>query len=166
MRDEVQTGIAKLGNIMRRDRGRHADGDALRAIGQEIGKSSRQNHRLGLVAGIIVTEIDGILVDAFEQQARDLRHPRFGIAIGRGAIAIDIAEIALPIDERIARGKILREADERLIDRLVAVRMERTHHVADDFRTFLERGAGIEPQDVHAIKDAPVHRLQAVARVW
>ena len=43
--------------------------------------------------------------------------------------------------------------------------MERAHHVADDFCTFLEGGAGVETQDAHAIKNAPVNRLQAVAGI-
>ena len=99
------------------------------------------------------------------KRPRDIRHPRFGVTIGGGAIAIDIAEIALPVDERIARGKILREAHKRIIDRLIAVRMERAHHVADDLRAFLEGGAGIEPQNMHAIEDAPVDRFQPVAGI-
>ena len=45
------------------------------------------------------------------------------------------------------------------------MRMERAHHVADDLRAFLERRAGVEPEDVHAVEDAAMHRLQPVARV-
>ena len=165
MRDEMERRVAELGEIMRRNRGRHADRNALRAIGEQIRQGGGQDDRLLLVARIIVAEIDRVLVDAFEQKPRDIGHPRFGVAIGGGAIAIDIAEIALPVDERIARGKILGEAHKRVIDRLIAMRMERAHHIADDLRAFLESGAGIEPQNMHAIEDAPVHRLQPVAGV-
>ena len=77
---------------------------------------------------------------------RDLGQPRFGVAHGGGIIAVDIAEIALPVDQRIALGEILREAHQRVVDRLVAMRMELAHHVADDLGGLLERGAGIEPQ--------------------
>ena len=101
----MQQRIAQFGDIVGRDRRCHADGDALRAIGEQVGETRRQDDRLGLVAGIIVAEIDGIFVDAFEQQARN-SVIRFGVAIGRGAITVDIAEIALSIDERIARGEI------------------------------------------------------------
>ena len=45
------------------------------------------------------------------------------------------------------------------------MRMERAHHVADDLGGFLERRAGIEPQQPHAVEDAPMHRLQAVAGI-
>ena len=150
---------------MRRDRRRHADGDALRAIGEQVRQSRGKDDRLLLVAGIIVAEIDRVFVDSFEQKARDLGHPRFGVAIGGGAIAIDIAEVSLTLDQRVARGKILREPHQGVIDRLVAMRMERAHHVADDFRAFLEGGAGVEPQDLHAVENAPMHGLQPVARI-
>jgi len=49
------------------------------------------------------------------------------------------------------------EADQCIVNRLVAVRMEIAHHVADDFRRFLERGTWIEAQQPHAVEDAPVH---------
>ncbi len=110
-------------------------------------------------------EIDGVFVDAVEQQPRDLGQARFGVAVGGGVIAVDIAEIALAVDQRIARGKILRQPHQRVVDRLVAMRMEIAHHVADDLRRLLESRAGIEPQQPHAVEDAPVHGLEPVARV-
>ena len=61
------------------------------------------------LAVIVRTEIDRVLVDAVEQQPRDFGHARFGVTIGGGIIAVDVAEIALAVDQRIARGKILRE---------------------------------------------------------
>ena len=117
------------------------------------------------VARIIVAPIDRVFVDALHDEARDIGHARFGVAVGGGVIAVDVAEIALPLDQRIARGEVLREAHQRLVDRLVAMRMERAHHVADDLGAFLEGRAGVEPQDVHAVEDAAVHGLQAVASV-
>ena len=161
----MDRGIDQLGDIVRRDRGRHADRDALRAVGQQIGECAGQHHRLGRLAVVVGPEVDRVLVDAFEQQARDLGHARFGVAIGGRVIAVDVAEVALPVDQRIARGEILRETHQRVIDRLVAVRMERAHHVADDLGGLLEGRAGIEAQEPHPVKDAPVHRFQPVAGV-
>ena len=114
---------------------------------------------------IVRAEVDRVLLDALEQKARDLGHARFGVAIGGGVIAVDISEIALPVDQRIARGEILRQPHQRVVNRLVAMRMEITHHVADDLRRFLERRPRIEPQQPHAVEDAAVHRFQAVARI-
>ena len=150
---------------MRRDRGRHADRDALRSVGEQIREGGRQNHRLLRNAVVVRPEIDGIFVDAVEQKPRDFRKPRFGIAVGCGIIAVDIAEIALAVDQRIARGKILRQPNQCIVNRLVAVRMEIAHHVADDFRRLLEGRAWIEPQEPHAVENAAVHRFEPIARV-
>ena len=128
--------------VVRRDRGRHADGDALRAVGQQIGERARQHDRLGLAAVVGRAEIDRVLVDAVEQQPRHLGQPRFGVAHRRRVIAVDVAEVALPVDQRIALREILREPHQRVVDRLVAVRMEFADHVADHARRLLERLAG------------------------
>ncbi len=45
------------------------------------------------------------------------------------------------------------------------MRMERAHHVADDFGGLFERRTGVEPQQAHAIENAAMHRLQPVAGV-
>ncbi len=142
----MQRGVAQFGGVVRRDGGRHADRDALRAVGEQIGKGRRQHHRLFAGAVIGGAEIDRVLVDAVEQQPRHLGQARFGVAHGGGVIAVDVAEIALPVDQRIALGEILRQPHQRVVDRLVAVRVEITHHVADHLGRFLEGGAGIEPQ--------------------
>ena len=163
--DQIERGVAQLGHVVRRDGGRHADGDALRAVGEQIGKCRRQHHRLAAGAVIGRTEIDRVLVDAIEQQSGNFGEPRLGVAHGGGVIAVDIAEIALPVDQRIALREILRQTHQRVVDRLVAVRMEITHHVADHLGRFLEGRIGVEPQHAHAVEDAAVHRLQAVARV-
>ncbi len=150
---------------MRRDRGRHADRDALRSVGQQIRERARQHHRLFGEAVIVRTEVDRVLVDALEQKPRDLGHARFGVAIGGGVIAVDIAEVPLPVDQRIAGREVLREPHQCVVDRLIAVRMEVTHHVAHDLCGLLGRRARIQPQQVHAVQDAAVDRLQPVPRI-
>ena len=134
-------------------------------LASRLGNAAGSTTGSSLGAVIGRAEIDRVLVDAVEQQPRDLGQPRFGVAHGGGVIAVDIAEIALPVDQRIALGEILREPHQRVVDRLVAVRMEIAHHVADDLGRFLERRAGIEPQQPHAVEDAAVHRLEPVARI-
>ena len=42
--DQMQRRVAKLGRVVRRDRGGHADGDALRAVRQQIREAARQHH--------------------------------------------------------------------------------------------------------------------------
>ena len=100
-----------------------------------------------------------------QQRFSDSRQPCLGVAIGGGVIAVDIAEIALPIDQRIAQREILGEADHRVIDRLVAVRVILADHVADDTRAFLIALRGIELQQPHRPQQPPMHRLQPIAHV-
>ena len=150
---------------MRRDRGRHADRDALRAVGEQVGERARQHHRLAFAAVVGRAEIDRVLVDAVDQKPRHLGQARLGVAHRGRVIAVDVAEVALPVDQRIALREILREAHQRVIDRLVAVRMEFADDVADDACALLEGCAGIEAQLPHGKQHPAVHRLEAVARV-
>src|SRR6202040_1828249 len=48
---------------------------------------------------------------------------------------------------------------------LVAVGMEIAHDVADNLGRFFELRARIEAQKSHAIEDAPMDRLEAIARI-
>src|SRR5260370_122753 len=77
-------------------------------------------------------------------------------------IAVDRAEIALPVDQRHAHGEFLRYADHRVVDRLVAMRMVFTDDVTDDARGLHVFLVGRVPLLVHGIKDAAMHRLEAV----
>ena len=137
----------------------------MRAVRQQIGKRRRQDHRFLAGAVIASAEVDGVFVDAVDQQARDFGEPRFGVAHGGGVIAVDISEIALPVHERIALREILREPHQCVVDRLIAVRMEIAHHVADDLGGFLESLPRFKPQQPHAVEYAAVHRFEPVARI-
>ena len=136
----MDRGGADFAGVVRRDRGRHADRDTRRAIRQQIRERARQDDGFGFLAVIGGAEIDRVLVDAGQHRARDLGQPRLGVAHRGGVIAVDIAEIALALDQRIARGEILRHAHHGVVDRGVAVRMVFAHHVADDAGAFLEAG--------------------------
>ena len=92
--------------VVRRDVGRHADRDAGRAIDQQIGNAGGKDFGLEFAFVVVGAEIDGFLVDVFEQRGGDAREPGFGVPHGRGRIAIDRAEVALAIDQRIAHGEI------------------------------------------------------------
>ena len=135
------------------------------AVGEEIGEGAGEDD--GLLFGAVIgrPEIDGVLVDAVEEEARHLGEPRLGVTHGGRVIAVDIAEVALPFDQRVAGGELLGEPHQRVVDRLVAVRMELADDVADDARRFLEGGAGLEPELAHGVEEAAVDRLQPVAHV-
>ena len=163
--DQRHAGVDHLAQIVRRDVGGHADGDAAGAVDQQIGEARRQHRRLAEFAGIVEREIDGVEIDVVEQRHRRLGEPRLGVAFGRRRVAVDRAEIALPVDQRQAHGEVLRQPHQRVVDRLVAMRMVFAHHVADDAGGFLVRLVRREAVLVHRVEDAPVHRLQAVAHV-
>ena len=164
--DEMERGVTEFGDVVRRNRRRHADRDALRAIGEQVRHRRRHDDRLFGVAGVIVAPVDRVFLDALHDEARHVGHARLGVAVGGGVVAVDVAEIALPLDQRIARGEVLRETHQRLVDRLIAVRVERPHHVADDLGAFLKGRAGVEPEDMHAVENAAMHGFKPVARVW
>ena len=134
-------------------------------LASRLGNAPGQHHRLVFRAVIGRPEVDRVLVDAVDQEPRDLGEPRLGVAHRRGIIAVDVAEIALAVDQRIALGEVLREPHQRIVNSLVTMRMELADDVADDARAFLERGAGVEPQQPHRVEEAAVNRLQSVARI-
>ena len=51
---------------MRRDVGRHADGDAARAVDEQVGEARGEHLRFALGAVVIRREIDGVLVEIVE----------------------------------------------------------------------------------------------------
>ena len=163
--DQMQAGPHQLVDVVRRDVGRHADRDPARPVRQQVRKRRRQNHRLAFGAVVIVAEIDRVLGQTVQQRRRRRRQPRLGVALRRRVVAVDVAEIALPVDQRIADVEILREARQRVIDRLVAMRVIIAHHLADDLGAFPELRARLQLQPAHRVEDAPMDRLQPVARV-
>ena len=163
--NHMQRGVAQLGGVVRRDRGGHAHRDARGAVGQQVREGTGQDDRLAFLAVVGLAEIDGVLVDAVEQKLGDGGEPRLGVAHRRGVIAVDIAKIALPLDERIAHREILGQTHHRVVDRLIAVGVELTHDVADDAGALLEAGIRIKLQKPHREEKPPVHGLQPVAHI-
>ena len=94
-----------------------------------------------------------------------LRHAHFGVTHGRRGVAVDGAEVALPVDEQVAHRERLREADDRVVDRDVAVRVVLTDDVADDARGLLVGAVVVVAELAHRMQHAPMHGLQAVADV-
>src|SRR4029079_8590932 len=77
----------------------------------------------------------------------------------------DVPEVALPVDEWVAHRERLREPYQRVVDRDVAVRVVRPHHVADDPRALETRPVRLQAGLVHRVEDAAMHRLQPVTNV-
>ena len=160
-----EAGVDQLAGVVRRDRGGHADGDAGGAVGEQVGEAGGQDD--GLVVGAVVggLEVDRVLFDAVEQQRGGHRQLSLGVAHGRGVIAVDVAEVALPVDLRIALGEVLGHADQGVVDRLVAVRVIAAHHLADHLGALARGVLGVQPHLAHGVQHAALNRLQAVADV-
>ena len=173
-------GVDQFSDIMRRNAGRHADRDAAGAIGEQIGEKAGKHLRLLILAIIGRAEIDRSFVQPRHQISRRLRQPRFGIAHGRGIIAVDISEIPLPVDQRRPQGKVLRQPHHGVIDRRVAMGVIFADHVANDTGAFLVGGgvprrigreyvgagpARLHPQQPHRPEQAAMHGLQPIAQV-
>ena len=91
---------------------------------------------VGSVARLVVVrdEIDRVLVHVVHQRGAEMRHARLGVPHRRRRIAFDRAEVALPIDERLAHRPRLRHVHERRVNHRVAVRVIVTARVAEDLR--------------------------------
>ena len=61
-------GVDHLAEIVRRDVGGHADGDAAGAVDQQVRELRRQDHRLLLAAVVVRLEVDRLLVEIVEQR--------------------------------------------------------------------------------------------------
>ena len=163
--DEQDRGFDHFLQVVRRDVGRHADRDAGRAVDEKIGNARGQDDRLFFALIEIGSEIDGFLFDVREHLLGDLRKARLGVTHRRRRIAVDRAVVALAVDQRVAHVEILRQANERVVDGRVAVRMVFAEDFADDLRALAVGLRRREAQLVHAEENAPVHGLQAVAHV-
>ena len=154
-----------LGQVVRRDVRRHADGDARASVDEEVREAGRKHERLALRLVVVRAEVDGVGVELAQHLLGELREPCLGVAHRGRRIVVDRAEVALPVDQRIPERERLREANERVVDRLVAVRMMVAHHIADDVGALHVRPARAVAVRPHRVEDPPVHRLQPVAHV-
>ena len=136
-----------------------------RAVDEQVGELGRQDRRLLLGAVVVVDEVDGVLVDVGEHLAGDRGQARLGVAHGGRRVAVDRAEVALAVDERIAHREVLGEADQRVVQRAVAVRVVLAHHLADDRGALAVRAGGRQAHLAHRVQDPAVDRLEPVADV-
>jgi hypothetical protein len=126
----------------------------------------RRQHR-GLALGLVVVgrEIDRLLVDVGEQFVGDARHAHFGVTHGRRGVAVDGAEVALPVDQHVAHRERLRHAHDGVVDGRVAVGVVLADDVADDAGGLLVGLVPVVAEFAHGVQHAPVHRLEAVADI-
>jgi len=139
--------------------------DPGRAVDEQVRESGRQHRRLPLRLVVVRLVLDGVGVDVPQHLRREPREPRLGVAHRGRRVVVDRAEVALPVDERVAQRERLRHPHERVVDGRVAVRVVLAHDVADGRRRLLVRPVRLQAGLVHAVEHAAVNGLEAVAHV-
>ena len=163
--DVGDQGVADLAEVVRRDRGRHADGDAARAVDQQVGELAGQDPRLLVLLVVVGLEVDGVELDVLEHLGGDRAELGLGVPHGRRGQAVDAAEVALAGDQQVPHVPPLGHAGQGGIDRVVAVRVITLHRLADDARALAGGAAGAQPEVAHRHQDPPLRRLEPVADV-
>ncbi len=100
--EQVQTGIHHFVQVVRRDVGGHAHGNAARAVDQQVGQAGGQHQGLFFAAVVVGAEVDRFFLDVGQHLVRDLRHADFGVPHGRSVVAVHRAKVALAIDQHVA----------------------------------------------------------------
>ena len=94
----VQTRVHHFVQVVRRNVGGHAHGNAARAIDQQVRYARRQHQRLFFAAVVVGPEINRFLVDVGQHFLGDLGQPDFGVTHGRRVVAVHRAEVTLAVD--------------------------------------------------------------------
>ena len=152
--DDADDRVEHLGRVVRRQARRHADGDAERAVDEQVGELARQDGRLHEPVVVVGLEVDGAKLEIVEHVDRGLRHAGLGVSHGRGRIALDGSEVALGLDQRHAHTPVLREADEGGVDDALAVRVVVAGGVAGDLGALEVLLGRPELEVVHRLEDA------------
>ena len=163
--DQMQAGADQLFDVMRRNIGRHAHGDPCGPVGQKVREGGGQHHRFVERAIVVFAEINGVFIEAFQQRLSRGGHPCLSVTRGSWVIAVNVAEVTLTVDQRVAHVEVLRQTRHGVINRGVPVRVIVAHHVARDLGRLPETPACREFQLAHGVKDSPMHRLQPVTRI-
>ena len=149
--------VDDLRKVVRGDIGRHADGNPVRPVYEQIGKARGEDGGLHFVAVEVGEEVHRLFIEIAQHFRRQLRKARFGITHRRGGIAVHRTEVPVSVHEREVDREILREADERVVHGSVAVRVEFTEHVADDTGALAVRLVVVQPHLVHCVHDSAVY---------
>ena len=131
-----------------------------------FGNLRGQDRRLLERAVVGERPVDRFLVDVVaEHLLREAREADLGVAHRGRRVAVDRAEVALPVHERLGHREVLRHPDDRVVDRRVAVRVVLAHDVADESGRLLVGPVVPVRLLPHPEEDAAVHGLEAVAHV-
>ncbi len=81
--DQGDGGVADLAQVVRRDARGHADGDAARAIDEQVGELPGQDPGLHVLLVVARLEVDGVELDVLEHLGGNVAQLRLGVPHGR-----------------------------------------------------------------------------------
>ena len=161
----VDGGVDDFSKVVRRNVGRHTDGDTHGAVDQKVRKTRGQDG--GLLQTVIEVWHHGndVLVQVSHHFVRDAVQTRLGITVGSRAVTVHRAEVSVSLDQRIPHGEILRHAHHRAVNGGVAVGMVAAKHVTNGGCRLAE-GLGMHQSVlVHGVENAAGTGLHAVPHV-
>ena len=162
---QVDGTVNDLPQIVRGDIGGHTDSDTHRAVHQQIGETGGEHGRL--VTGIIevAVPVDHILLDIPHHFVGQAGHSRLGITVSGGTVAVDVTEVTLTFDQRIAEGEGLCHTDHSSVHGGITVGMVPTQHVTDSSGRFTESVIMSQFILVHGVEDTALTGLHTVPHV-
>jgi hypothetical protein len=88
---------------VRGDVRRDADRDAHRAVHEQVRELRRQHDGLGVLTVVVRPEVDRVLLEFRQQLLGERLQFALGVPHGRRGVAVERAEVAVTVDERIAQ---------------------------------------------------------------
>ena len=151
---------------MRRNTRRHADGDTLGAVDEQVRNPHRKYLRLLLRLIKIRTKIHHILIQIRQIHILGkLLQLRLRVTHGGGAVSLDGTKVSVAVHQRHPLLKLLLHDHQRFIDGAVSVGMIFTHGITHDSRGLSVRPVRPQPQLFHGVEHSPLHRLQTVSHI-
>ena len=154
-----------LPQIVRRDVGGHADGDAGGSVDQKIGVTRWKYCGFLLCLVKVGNKIHGIFADIRQQFHGDSAQPCLCISHGRSSVSVYGAEITVSVNQRITGGPLLSHIYQCSVDGTVSMGMVFTHGIAYDTGALSVRLVGTIVQLDHGIKNSSLNRLETVSYI-
>ena len=121
---------------MRRNTGRHPDGDTVGTVDQEVRCLGGEDRRLEVSLVVGGDIVDRVEFEVFQQRHRHRGETRLGVSHRRGGESGDRTEVPLLIDQEIAHIPLLRHANQGRVDNRLTVGMVVTTGIAGDLGAF------------------------------
>ncbi len=154
-----------LAQVVGRQAGRHAHGNAVRPVAKKVREARRQHGGLHARLVVVGLEVDRLLVEIRQNLHGDAGHARLRVTHGGGRVAVDGAEVPLAVHQRVAQREVLGHAHERRVDHRLTVGVVVTGRIARHLGALPVLGPRAQVQVVHRHEDAALRRLQAVTHV-